>query len=463
MEVNKNDTIAAISTPIGVGGIGIVRLSGPDSLSVADKVFEPFKEGRPSFYESHTVHYGRVKDPSSGEMIDEVLLTVMRQPATYTSEDIVEVSCHGGRACLKKVLGAFLSSGARLAEAGEFTKRAFLNGRIDLTQAEAVLEVILAETDKAQRVAMEHLEGSFSLKIRDIREAIIDIQSQAELAIDFSSEDVEFTTLENMLGRVREEHKKIKNILSTADKGIMLREGASIVICGKPNVGKSRLMNALLKHERVIVTPVAGTTRDVIEESINISGVKVRLSDTAGIIETSDSIEAEGIKRSKERIERADLALFVLDSSIPFSDKDREVYNQLESKKTLLVANKTDLPPSIDYEEVKKALGSRDIIKISALKAEGLELVEDAVAKELFSGSIPSTESSLVTSARHKECLSKSLEALERSLKPAEKEINAELLSSDLTEAVHQLGLIIGESISRDVLDRIFSNFCIGK
>ena len=326
-----------------------------------------------------------------------------------------------------------------------------------------MLEVILAETDKAQRIALDHLEGSFSVKIRLLREEVIDILSSAELAIDFSSEDVEFTSLEKMLGRVKELQKRIRKILSTADKGIMLKEGASIVICGKPNVGKSSLMNSLLRHERVIVTPVAGTTRDVIEESINIAGVKVRLSDTAGIIETSDSVEKEGIKRSKEKLQRADLVIFVLDSSVPFSSKDKEIYERLEGKKSIAVANKSDLASRIDYEKVKETLGTDDVINISALKSEGLEKLEDRVAKELFSGAVPETDQTLVTSARHKECLASALQSLERVLNLKKKEINAELLSSDLTEAAHQLGLIIGESIQDDVLDRIFSNFCIGK
>ncbi len=461
---SMNDTIAAISTPLGQGGIGIVRLSGRASLAIADRIFTPRTGAGPSACRSHTVHYGFVKVPGKDEIVDEALLTVMCSPQTYTTEDVVEINCHGGLMPLKRVLELCLKEGARLAEPGEFTKRAFLNGRMDLSQAEAVLDLINAQTDTSRKVALDQLRGSISGEIRGIRGSILDILSLIELTIDFSQEDVHFPERDNITGRVEEISRSLRRMLETSEKGMVLREGASVVICGRPNAGKSSLMNALLRHDRVIVTPVAGTTRDVIEEAIVISGVKVRLSDTAGIVETHDRVEIEGVKRSRERLACADVVIFMLDSSLPLSRKDKEIYNTIRDKRMVIVANKTDLPSALDMDEARRRFKRDDILGVSVLEKKGLEDIEDAVAAKLFSGSMGSlTEGPVITNLRHKRSLEKAAESIERALSVTGADYNAELLASDLKEAAHQLGLVIGESVEDDILDRIFSQFCIGK
>ena len=459
----NNETITAISTPLGEGGIAVVRISGSDSIALADKIFDSPSGKKPSSCASYTLRRGYIKSPQSGEIVDEVLLTVMRGPKTYTAEDVVEINCHGGTMPSKRVLEICLSEGARLAEPGEFTKRAFLNGRMDLSQAEAVLDIIRSETDTSRRIAVGQLRGEVSSKIRILRSSIIDILSSIELGIDFSDEDVEFAKAKDITKRIEDVSHAIDEMVKSADKGMILREGASVVICGRPNVGKSSLMNALLRDERVIVTPVAGTTRDIIEEAINIRGVKVHVSDTAGIIETQDRVEAEGIKRSKEKLECADIVIFMLDGSLSLSDKDKEIYGALRDKRIVTVANKTDLKIELDIDEAKKSFSDEEILEISALKKKGLENVEDAIAEKLFNGEVKMPEGPIVTNMRHKALLEDAYKAIARAMKLTGKDYNGELLASDLNESLHRLGLIIGESVEDDILDRIFREFCIGK
>ncbi|MGB2601442.1 MAG: tRNA uridine-5-carboxymethylaminomethyl(34) synthesis GTPase MnmE [Candidatus Omnitrophota bacterium] len=463
MDIANKDTIAAISTPMGEGGIGIVRMSGRDAIRLAERIFVPVKDSRISSSASHTVHYGHIKPPGKEEIVDEVLLTVLRSPNTYTTEDMVEVNCHGGVMPLKKVLELCISEGARLAEPGEFTRRAFLSGRIDLTQAEAVLDIIKSKTDTSRRVAVEQLRGTFSEEIMNLRSSIIEVLSQIELTIDFSQEAVEFPEVDQITKKVKDIHTSVLRVLETSDKGMILRDGASVVICGKPNVGKSSLMNALLKHDRVIVTPVAGTTRDVIEESINLSGVRVRISDTAGIIETQDRVEIEGIKRSREKLENADTVLFMVDSSRTLSEKDKEIYQTIKGDRTIIVANKTDLPRKLDLKKVKELFAQDEVLEVSALKKEGLESLEDAVANKLFKGDVGMPEGPVVTNARHKEVLMNAAGSLERAASVTGDKYNGELLASDLNEAVRQLGIVTGQTATDDILDKIFSQFCIGK
>lgn len=463
MKTTNSDTIAAISTPLGEGGIAIVRLSGGAALAAADSIFGSCEGKKPSTFATHTVHYGSLKSGRTGEVVDEVMLTVMRSPKTYTREDIVEISCHGGAVTARKVLAACIWAGARPAEPGEFTRRAFLNGRIDLSQAEAVLDIISAETDAAQKAALDQLKGSLSDEIRGMRSSVLDALSKIELTIDFSQEDVAFPEAAGIKEQVGALCRSVGKILATADKGMMLRRGASIVICGRPNVGKSSLMNALLRHDRVIVSPQAGTTRDVIEESIEIAGVKVRLSDTAGIIDTTDRVEIEGIRRSREKLARADAVVFTVDLSVPLSSRDRDIFSTVMDKKVVVVANKADLPPAWDVKETSRKFGDRSIISVSALKGTGLLELERALADALpgASGALP--EGAVVTNARHKDLLERTELALSRALDAAEEKPNPELMASDLNEAVHLLGLITGESVEDDVLERIFSQFCIGK
>lgn len=463
MKADNNDTIAAISTSLGEGGIGIVRLSGTSAIKIAEKVFSSPNKKKLSSSRSHTVHYGHIKVPETKEILDEVLVTVMRAPKTYTLEDVVEVSCHGGTVSLKKVLAQFLTEGARLAEPGEFTKRAFLNGRMDLSQAEAVLDIITSKTDASQKAALQQLKGEFSCEVQRIRSLLIDALSYVELRIDFSEEDVALPKLEEIRTKIESAFFGVKSMLKTADKGMLLREGASVVICGRPNVGKSSLMNALLKHDRVIVTPVAGTTRDVIEESINLNGIRVKVSDTAGIIETADRVEIEGIKRSKEKLASSDIVIFMLDASCELSRKDEEIYEAIKEKKCVIVINKIDLKRVLDEKDLKEKFASKRIIKVSALKKEGLEALEDALTEELLKGEMDAPESLLVTNMRHKELLEKAAKSLESAVKSSNENYKGELLASDLHEAVRFLGLIIGEEIEDDILERIFSQFCIGK
>ncbi|MFH1665591.1 MAG: tRNA uridine-5-carboxymethylaminomethyl(34) synthesis GTPase MnmE [Candidatus Omnitrophota bacterium] len=458
-----NDTIAAVSTPPGEGGIGVVRMSGPDALLIADRIFEPAAGGKVSGRKSHTVHYGCVRTPAQGEVVDEALLTVMKAPRTYTAEDVAEISCHGGMMPLKKILELCLNAGARLASPGEFTKRAFLNGRIDLSQAESVLDIIKARTDMSRKMAVDQLRGGFSRMVRGLRDEILDIRSLIELSIDFAQEDVEFSQAPEIARRVADACAAVRSALKTADKGMVLREGASVVICGRPNVGKSSLMNALLKHDRVIVTSVAGTTRDVIEESINISGVMVRLSDTAGIIGTRSRVELEGIRRSREKLEGADIAIFMIDLSRPLTERDDEIYDAVRGKKVVIVGNKSDLKAKVNVDKARERFGGEEILRVSAAKKEGLETIEDSVGKKLFDGAADIFEGPVVTNIRHKVLMEEACCSLERAADTAAIGYNGELLASDLNDAAFKLGLIIGESVDDDILDRIFSRFCIGK
>ncbi|MBU0683048.1 MAG: tRNA uridine-5-carboxymethylaminomethyl(34) synthesis GTPase MnmE [Candidatus Omnitrophota bacterium] len=463
MSSMQDETIAAIATTLGEGGISIVRLSGNNSFSVVDRIFCPAKKQELSKAVSHSVHYGFIKEPGTEEIIDEVLVTVMRAPRTYTRENVVEINCHGGIIPSQRVLQLCMKHGARLAEPGEFTKRAFLNGRIDLSQAEAVLEIIQSETNVSAEVSARQLRGEFSEKIHSLRFEIQEILALTELTIDFSQEDVEFPQSCEIAANIRRVVAIITDILNTADKGMILRQGASVVICGRPNVGKSSLMNALLKHERVIVAPVAGTTRDVIEEYINIGGVKIKLSDTAGIIKTRNKVEEEGIKRSIDKISKADIVVFLLDYSCLLSERDKEIFEKIKNKQIVIAANKSDLPRKLNVGGAGKCFGGEKILKLSVLKKKGLEEIEDALAKKLFKNNMTLPEGPIITNIRHKNILEKCAKSVKRALKIVEENYNAELLASDLNEAVYQLGLIIGETAEDDVLDRIFSQFCIGK
>jgi tRNA modification GTPase len=461
-DVDKKDTIAAVSTPPGQGGIGIVRISGNESFGILERIFKPAGNAAIVDFKSHTIHYGQIVDPDTGMPVDEVLVNVMKQPNTYTREDTVEINCHGGQAPVKNVLRVCLTGGARLAEPGEFTKRAFLSGRLDLSQAEAVLDIISSSSDAACETALKHLRGDFSKKIKRLREGLLDILSGIELGIDFSQEDVEAVGAEDILSGIKKISGNLQNILSTADNGIVIRNGASIVICGRPNVGKSSLMNALLRHERVIVTPVAGTTRDIIEESIELDGVRMDISDTAGIIETTDRVELEGIIRSKEKLKNADIVIFVLDASRDLSDKDKEIYETVKRKKVVIAVNKIDLKRKLNMRDVSRIFHKK-AVKISALEKRGLDKLENEIRENLFNGEKFHRGEAMVNSLRHKILLEKALSSLRRTLESRAETFNGELAASDINEAVQNLGLITGESVEDDVLDRIFSRFCIGK
>jgi tRNA modification GTPase len=471
---SADDTIVAVSTPLGEGGIGIVRLSGKKALSIADKIFVSKDKTKPSGFKTYTVHYGHiVKKSSPEEIIDEVILTVMRAPKSYTKEDIVEINCHGGIVPLRKALDLAVHHGARLAEPGEFTKRAFINGRIDLTQAEAVLDVIRSRTDGFMKVALGHLEGGLSDKIHGLKENLLGVLSEMEAHIDFSEEDIELASKEGLSEKLSASALQMKGLIDEAWKGMILKEGVMCVICGKPNAGKSSLMNILLKRNRVIVTPIPGTTRDAIEEVINVADIPIRVVDTAGISRAKSIAEGEGIKKSRSYIKLADIILFMVDLGRKWSKADEEIFENIKDKNFITIANKSDLPVKLDLNKLKKKLKyeekgrekKSEIIEVSLLRKKNLDKLEEAILEKIWHGDIRQPEGAFVTNLRHR----KELESAHKSVRKAMKALGAEsasspeIVASDLREAVFFLDSILGETIEPDILDRIFSKFCIGK
>ena len=455
------DTIVAISTPIGEGGIGIVRLSGVDAIKIADKIFRSKDGKKASRFETYTTHYGHIVD--GRKIIDEVILTVMKAPRSYTKEDIVEINCHGGIQAVKRVMDAVLRYGARVADPGEFTKRAFLNGRIDLTQAEAVLDIIRAKTEGSLKVAVDQLEGELSKSVDEMREEMLDITAEMEASIDFPEEELEISRKRELTEKLKVLIKKAGLLIKSYDNGMVFKEGVLAIICGKPNVGKSSLMNLLLKRDRVIVSPIPGTTRDAVEEIINLGGIPIRLVDTAGISETKDILEKEGVKKSKTYLALSDIVILILDASTPIDAADREIIGLVGDKKKIIVLNKIDLAEKGDLTEIKEKFKKDAVIGISVKKRENIGLLEKAIRKSILSGGFDQGEGAIVTSARHKEALDKALRSMlsvKRALRIGEP---FEIITIDLKEAIFNLGLIIGKSVSDDILDRIFSQFCIGK
>lgn len=479
-----DETIAAVSTPVGEGGIGIVRLSGPQALRIADLVFVAKNGRRPSNMKSHTVGYGHVVDrgpqttgriPKTTDqrpratgrrpkrIIDEVLLTVMRAPGTYTREDVVEINCHGGIQAVKNVLELAISSGARMAEPGEFTKRAFLNGRIDLAQAEAVLDLINSKTESAFKAALGQLEGRLSSEVERIREAAVSLASQIEASLDFPEEEAAFKAQADLSRDARRMVGDLKRLLETYKDGAVLREGVLAIICGKPNVGKSSLMNILLKRDRVIVSPLPGTTRDAVEELINIKGIPVRLVDTAGIAGTGHELEMLGMAKSRSYMRLADIAILVLDASKKLDAQDLEIFKLVGAKKKVVVLNKIDLAFKIELRRVKELAGGSPIVRISVRHKKKIASLEGEIAGAVWSGRFIQGEGAMVANARHKALLDKAM----RSMISVDKALSSggppETVSIDLRESIQSLGLIVGRSVSDDILDRIFEKFCIGK
>lgn len=464
LKYSQDDTIAAPATPIGEGGIGIVRISGVKALDIADRIFVSKDGGKPSSYETHTVHYGHVvksvvRSPQSTDyIVDEVLLTVMRAPKSYTREDTVEINCHGGIQAVKNVLDLVVKRGARIAQPGEFTKRAFLNGRIDLVQAQAVLDIIRARTEGSLKAAMGQLEGGLSADITDMLETLTDIAAGIEASIDFPDEELDIIKEGALAKKVDEVLDKMKHLIETFDGGVILREGVLAVICGKPNVGKSSLMNLLLKRDRVIVAPIPGTTRDAVEETISLNGVPIRLVDTAGIGEAKDALYEASADRSRRYIAKADIILLMLDASTEIDEEDLSIIKLAGNKKKLFIMNKTDL-------DVRCAPNSDmvPLIKVSVGKRKNIEALEKSIFDIVWSGKYDQAEGSIVTNARHKELLDKAFDnvlSVSRAVKGA---MHPELIAVELKEAIFNLGLIVGKSVSDDILDKIFEKFCIGK
>ena len=439
-----------------------MRLSGKSALRVADKIFISKDKTKPSKFKTYTTHYGHVR---SDEVIDEVILTVMRAPKSYTKEDVVEINCHGGIVCLRKVLDLVLTLGARLAEPGEFTKRAFLNGRIDLAQAEAVLDVIRSKTESSMRVALGQLEGGLSRKIKRLEETLLDVLGEIEARIDFSEEDIELASGPSILKKLEKVSAEIKKLIENAENGMILKEGILCVICGKPNVGKSSLMNILLRRNRVIVTPVPGTTRDAIEEEINLKGIPVRVVDTAGIRQARDVVEFHGIRKSRSYIKRADLILFMLDLNKRWSKADKDILNAVKGKKIIIVANKSDLKRNLDLGIVKKVAKTSELIETSLRRKKNLERIEEAILRNIWHGKVMQPEATFVTNLRHCKDLEQAENRIKKAITTLGKERNAspEIVASDLREAVFSLGSILGDTVEPDILSRIFSKFCIGK
>jgi tRNA modification GTPase len=452
-----DDTIAALSTPIGEGGIAIVRLSGPLALAIADRIFTAKDGSKPSGYRTHSLRYGHIEDA------DEVLLTVMRAPKTYTKEDVVEINCHGGMQAAKKVLRLVAANGARIAGPGEFTKRAFLNGRLDLAQAEAVLEVIRAKTERSLEAALDQLAGGLSERIDAVREEAVGMASEIEAAIDFPDEGLDAEESDALAGKSKNVIGELKVLIDSYDEGMILRDGILAIICGKPNVGKSSLMNLLLKRDRVIVSPEPGTTRDAVEEMINLRGIPIRLVDTAGIGRAGGALDREGAKKSRKYLKKADIALFVLDASVKIDKKDLAVARLIGKKKKIIIVNKCDLPAMADKKKLKGLFGDDEIVEISVKRRKGISALENAIADAAWSGSGSRREDSIVTSARHKELLDNSYRCMISVRGALEKNAAPELIAVDLREAIEGMGLIIGKSVSDDILDRIFEKFCIGK
>jgi len=456
----EQDTIAAIATPPGEGGVAIVRISGAGAETVAAKIFvRPL--GKNGKLKSHSLYHGKIRDPRTERALDEVLLTVMRGPRSYTGEDVVEIHGHGGTFLARQILGLVLAQGARQAEPGEFTKRAFLNGRLDLAQAEAVLDLIRARTDKSAELALQQATGELSKWVEELREELLQILVQVEAAIDFPEEEIELLQRQELIRKVERLRIKISEIIATYDWGKLFRDGARVCICGRPNVGKSSLLNALLGEERVIVTPVPGTTRDVIEESINLNGLPVVLWDTAGIHETDDQIERIGVQLSRERVEKADAVVFVLDGSMSLTADDRALIGEIARKKTLLAINKNDLPRVVVVDELTRALGPNRIAAVSAKTGEGINQLKENLRELILD---TETEPAVViTNLRHRSALIRGEVALRHALASLGESQAPEFIAVDLNQASEALEEIVGTIRNDDILERIFSNFCIGK
>ena len=454
-------TIAAISTAVSQSGIGIIRISGPKAMDVIAGVYRS-KGGKKDIRKvsTHTIHYGYIYDGE--ELVDEVLVMIMKAPRTFTGEDTVEIDCHGGVLSCRKVLETVLKNGARIAEPGEFTKRAFLNGRLDLSQAEAVMDVIQAKSDYALKSSMEQLRGSVHKSIEKIRSELIYQIAYIESALD----DPEHISLEGypqqLLKTVNNLEKQVQSLLKTAGDGKIIKEGIKTVILGKPNAGKSSLLNLLLGENRAIVTDIAGTTRDILEEYITLQGITLKLIDTAGIRDTEDTVEKIGVQRAKDMAESADLILYVVDSSVPLDENDEEILSMLEGRKAIIIFNKTDLSPVIDVDELMKRT-VHPVIPVSAKEETGIEELEEKIREIFFGGSISFNDEVYITSARHKEALEETRKSLELVKNSIRMDMPEDFFSIDLMNAYESLGKITGESVGEDLVNEIFSKFCTGK
>jgi len=461
--IRDEDTITAIATTPGYSGIGIVRISGTKAIEIADEVFKSVKGKLLKELPDRKMNYGYIYDPDTGEKIDEVLVTAMRAPYTYTREDVVEINCHGGNMPLKRTMEIVLDKGARVAEPGEFTKRAFLNGRMDLSQAEAVIDIINAKSNMGLKTAVSQLEGGLSKRVAVIMDKLLSMMSRIEASIDFPEYDIEEVTAGELKQDASEAISMMDRLISTASTGKIIREGLRTAIIGKPNVGKSSLLNALLRENRAIVTDIPGTTRDIIEEFINIRGIPLKVIDTAGIREADNIVEKIGVEKTRESIEKADLILLVFDAAEPLSDEDRIIIDMVKKKKLIILINKTDLDVKLDVKEIKTIFKGRPVILISLAEEKGLNKLEDTIYNMIFSGEVKTTDSVMITNIRHENCLKRAKESLKEANRAIEEGMPVDLISIDIKKAMEDLGEITGESITDEIVNRIFEDFCIGK
>lgn len=457
------DTIAAISTPPGEGAISIVRLSGEDAIKIAANVYQSGKRDL-NEVASHTIHYGHIIDPKNQQTIDEVMVSVMRAPKTFTREDVVEINCHGGIVVVNQLLQLLLRSGARIAEPGEFTKRAFLNGRMDLSQAEAVMDLIRAKTDKAMQVAVSQLDGNLSTLIRTLRQEILETLAQVEVNIDYPEyDDVEELTTKLLLEKASQVKAQIGVLLQTAQQGKILREGLSTAIIGRPNVGKSSLLNHLLQEEKAIVTDIAGTTRDVIEEYVNVRGVPLKLVDTAGIRETEDIVEKIGVERSRKALSEADLILLVLNQNEELTQADIELLELTKEMKRIVLLNKMDLETRLDLETLGTYIEPTELLTVSVLTNSGLDKLEAQIATLFFGGNTGEKDATYVSNTRHIALLEQAEMALGEVMNGIALGMPVDLVQMDMTRCWDLLGEVVGDSVQDELITQLFSQFCLGK
>lgn len=457
----SDDTIAAISTAHGTGGIGIIRISGENAFRITEIIFIGKKHF--SHIKSHTINYGKIIDNLSGETIDEVLVTKMKGPNTFTREDVIEINCHGGIIVLKKIIEVIIKNGARLAEPGEFTKRAFLNGRIDLSQAEAVIDLINSKTSESSRAAVNQLEGKLSKKLKDVRKRLIELIAHIEVTVDYPEHDIDEITGQQVYDALNEINKSLLILSESFEKGRILREGINVVIVGKPNVGKSSLLNELSGKNKAIVTDIPGTTRDIIEEYININGIPVRLLDTAGIRQTEDIVEKIGVEKAHSALEDADLIIFIIDASLELIDEDYDLINKIKDKKVVVLLNKIDIVEKSKIENIEKLIPIENIIKTSIKNDIGIKDLEEKITALFISGGINTSNEFLITNVRHKNLIDNALKSIEFATNAYEGGMPLDCLAIDIKSAAESIGQITGESVSEDVMHEIFSRFCLGK
>ncbi|MGM0445811.1 MAG: tRNA uridine-5-carboxymethylaminomethyl(34) synthesis GTPase MnmE [Bacillota bacterium] len=463
MNTMKEDTIAAIATPFGTSGTGKVRMSGPEAIKIGEKIFEASSGTKLTEAKSHTAHHGYVVDPKTDKTIDEVLAILMINPRSFTGENVVEFDCHGGMVPLESVLELLLENGARMAEPGEFSRRAFMNGKLDMAQAEAIIDVINSKTEKSLSIAMEQLKGGLSEKVNNIKNKVVTLLAHLEASIDFPEDEIEGFDSSQLDERLNEIKKPLEELIKTSKQGKLYQEGIKTVITGKPNVGKSSLLNYLLQENRAIVTDIPGTTRDVIEEYINLEGIPLKIIDTAGVRESDDLVEKIGVEKTRTSLEKADLVLMMLDVSQGLTEEDIKVYNLIKKQPTIVVINKTDLDKKVDVEKMQEKFSEHPLLLISVKEEEGLEELKNTILEEILQEKINTDNEVLVTKVRHRDALIRALDSLQKVQTSLKEGMPYDFLTIDLKDVLFNLSSITGETVTEDIIDQIFSDFCLGK